>query len=78
MSELWAITSRFDLSGEVMAQVFVCDKCGESPDGDPSAVVSFRGKDGTEQNFESGTSQPTLCESCAPKLYRLINGFLKK
>lgn len=61
-----------------MAQVFVCDKCGESPEGDPSGVVSFRGKDGTEQNFENGTSQPTLCESCAPKLYRLINNFLKR
>lgn len=61
-----------------MAQVFVCDKCQESPEGEPTAVVSFKDKEGNDQNFQTGSSPLTLCQSCGPKLFRLIDGFLKR
>lgn len=57
-----------------MSAVFTCDKCGETPEGEPTGVLSFVDKEGEMQ-----TPFPiTLCESCAPKAYRLlVKDFLK-
>ena len=78
MRVLRPVPSRFCLSGKVMTQEFVCDKCQESPDGPPTAVVTFKGKDGEDQPFDGCSSPLTLCQSCAPKLYRIVNSFVKR
>jgi hypothetical protein len=58
--------------------VFICDKCQEAPEGAPTAVLSFKDKEGVERDFQVGQGPLTFCQSCAPKLFRHIDGFLKK
>ena len=55
-------------------EVFTCSKCQESPEGEPSAIVDFKDGKGTTQN----PFPLILCQSCAPKAYRLlVREFLK-